>query len=482
MRTTSGIGLMLLLIGAGGGLWMHLQPGRIRDDRARHADGSRRESASSAELTLAVGSDPQQSAARERIDVQRPDDGPLLEGLVRDQDGEAVPGAVVRWIGLKLEDTERTPTWAGGGWGAPVRSHVETTSDPAGRFSFERGPDGAHEFGSLVVGSLAGYATAGERLESERARWGKGVTLVLEASPAIEVLVVDPEGRGVPGATVHRAGASAESFTFERYVEDATLTDGDGRARLPALRGAQALWSTKDELVSAPWQGRDPLDVVLRLDESFLVSGTLAIDRSDWAGYFGELRIVVLAQDGNLWIPLVRLHGVLDGEWGPLRVPLGRGSRFEARLEGVPIPPQVVALGVPRPGEHRRIDFRGEKEACELWLWPIDERGEPILAAHVTAWWRQPTVASGPNVVHGGTRPDGVIYLGSFPAGSVEYRVSAPGFATSEGYVDVPSDTGIEVTLYPGGSLRGRCLYAGEPVRDFQVQYRRAWSGLGSPR
>ncbi|MEQ1892025.1 MAG: hypothetical protein ABL998_05740 [Planctomycetota bacterium] len=298
--------------------------------------------------------------------------------------------------------------------------------------------------------------------------------LVLSLSQAIEVHVIDQDDNPVANALVKRAGAGGKrgsSSRLEQYVQDSAISDKTGTARLPSLAGDQAIWAEKDFLASTPWQGKSPSRVSLRLRPTFTVGGTLRTVRRDWGGYIGERSLVVSERRGNLWIPVVRLRGLADGNWGPVLVPLGSGDEFEVRLEGIPIAPVVHRFAPPQVGGLQHFDLIAEKGQCELWVFILDEHQSPLADAEIAVWWEQPLPHSGPNFVRATPRPDGACYVGTFPAGVLQYEATAPGYAPYRGEVIVPSDTALDLALKPGGEVAGHVTAFGVPVRDFQLVY-----------
>ena len=395
-----------------------------------------------------------------------------LTGRVIDGQGHPVEGATVQWVAYRLEDQEPTVADSSGAWGVLGRVSVGTLTEVRGGFVIEAAPEEALPHGSVVVASKPGFGTQAQELPSGQV--DGHVELVLEEVPVVLVRVRDAAGAPVGGATVRMAGGAgprAAPTRHEQFVQPSVLTDASGEARLCRLKGKQAIWAEKGELVSDPWQGLAPTTVELTLGESFTVGGTLATERHDWFGYVGERRIVVARREGNLWRTVASLRGVLDGPFGPLRVPRVADGAYQLRLEGLPIAPQAIDFEAPPAGAHRSFDFLGRKDACEVWFEIEDLDGNRIPGASVTAWWDQPAAGEGPRTVHGSPRHDGQSYTGTFPPGLIQYEARAPGFGAATGDVQVPVDFAVIVTLEPGGRVAGRVERSGVPVRDFQLIY-----------
>ena len=404
-----------------------------------------------------------------------------LRGQVRSDSGDPIAGARVTWIALQKEDTEPNPSWPNPGWGVPERLAIEVWTDGRGEFVFKSRPGPDLSLGSVLTALHPGHLAGGVDLGTDEKRWPAMVEIVLAPSEPIAVSVVDARGKSQAGATIHHVCKVRELTPWhptaagihERFFSQRVLSDASGRAELASFPGEQALWAERDELASRPWQGLQPTQVVLTLGESFTLGGTVTYpDRNEWAPeYEGERRILVSGLVENLWRPLVTLRDVQEGEWGPVRVPMDGVARYKARFEGVPVMPVEENFDRPKSSSYRRIDFVIERQA-ELYLLVKDESGQPLTNAKAIAWWgptAYPTVDG--LYVEGASRPDGFLYLGTFPPGIINYRVNAPGYATVDSDERVPSEYTVEILLKKGGSISGRCLQTGKPVSDFEVIY-----------
>lgn len=465
--------LMILAVCAGGWLWLD---GKPRGGEVREANdaGIAADTEESIRPVLEKEPLPSQEAG---VNQREPDPGTsvALRGEVRSATGTAIAGARIRWIALAKHDHESNPCWPDEDWGLARRPEVVAISDAAGLFSFAEPPGGVLN-GSVLIASHPDHRVAGLDLEPEGPR--TGIVLTLEVAAPIEFEVVDGLGRPQAGArVVHLARARAERGgpRYERFLAQEGETDEHGLVRLAAFAGQQVAWAELGEQCSRPWQGAARSRVRLALGASFTLAGTISFpDREEWEpDYEGERRILVSGETGGLWRPLARLRDVDEGPWGPVRIPLEGVTRYVARLEGAPIRPLDEAFDPPAPGARHTIDFVATKDA-ELYLFVQDEAERPVVNATATVWW-------GPSREHhveGASRPDGYLYLGTFPPGTVEYEVRAPGRESFRGQETVPCYEAVLLTLPKAGGIRGRCLHDGEPVEDFEVIYWRE----GNPR
>jgi len=401
-----------------------------------------------------------------------------LRGKIVSVDRRPLPRTKVTWIALQMEDTESIPAWPMADWGVPQRESKESVSDGDGFFEFPVNETKELPFGSVLVAIHAEHYSGGLDLASDRATWPPNLEIVLEPATPVTVTVRDTANTPVVGASVLHAGKPRRPSPehplsiHERFYAQRAVTGANGRVEVAPFKGEQALWAEKGQLVSTPWQGQRPTSVDLTLGESFTIGGTITYpDLEEWEpGFEGERRVLVLGQTGNLWRLLVNQRDVQEGEWGPLRVPLAGVSRYKVRLEGIPITPSEELFDRPRPSSHRRIDFSAERGA-DLYLLAQDESGKPIPTAHGELFWDR--TWSSKNRLVGEARPDGVLYLGTFPPGHVFYRVSAPGYATHENSADIAKTARFYAPLEKGGSIAGRCVHDGKPVEDFEIIYSR---------
>ncbi len=446
-------------------VWMSRRP---RSDAGAH---------STQELPLSrVGNADSPPAAIQYEPARRGHPSTIREfrGFVEDTSGVAIEGARVRWLALQAEDLEASPSWPNADWGILPRSEVTQVTSAGGAFDLDVDRPDVRRFGSVLVANHPLHRPNGLHLAPSPSEWPGTVRLVLEPAPPLEVIVLDGEGRPQRGALVHHAIRPAarsmgDPGWGERFFAETLVTDEQGRARTTSWSGHQALWAELGDLVSQPWVGGARSEVVLTLEAAFTLSGRLTLpDWSDWdPSYAGERRILVAGQDGNLWRPLARLLDVDAGEWGPLKVPLGDYRSFRIRLEGAPIVPIESVHDRPRPFDRLRVDFLAEKLA-EQWFFVQDQNEQPIPGAVVEAYWEG---QFGSKRVEGSIKPDGFLYLGTFPAGPISCRVSAPGYAPASLHLASQIPGAVTVTLEKGGRLLGKCVYEGKPVSDFEVVY-----------
>jgi len=393
-------------------------------------------------------------------------------GRVVGPEGEGVSGARVRWVALEAEDLEATVAWPGGGYGEVGRRAVEVVSGEGGRFTFAQAPAAELALGSALVVTHGEFGAGGRDLVAG-ADWPRGLEVRFEGGARIGVRVVGADGEGVAGARVRQVGFvdhAQGTPSWLRHLEASGESGADGRVVLAGFPRGQALWAEHAGSRSRAWEGRGPGEVVLTLGETCTLGGALELPEfSDWdPQYRGERRVVVSGLVDDHWRSLGVVRDVAGSEWGPIVLPIANVTRLCARLEGIPYIPVEHELEVPPPGASARVDFQ-TRVGQGLWLAVTDPEGRPVLDATATAWWGGRSQVDERRRAVSSSRPDGTIYVGTFPAYPVEYRVQAPGFADQDGRVGVFENYTYEVVLQPSVPVTGRCLFRGEPVQNFEL-------------
>jgi hypothetical protein len=414
-----------------------------------------------------------------RLPVQ---ESPVLAGTVRDEAGSAIPGASVRWYCLEREDHDKAPSWALDSLGAAPRATTEALADNEGAFEFASPPCEKVAFGTVVVASAPGFLPQGQRVEAQQGR----LDLVLGTGRPVDVLVFDSmrktqnsviDARGTPiqGAAVMHFDSDAHSGDRLRPVEErglsqAALTGPDGRVIMTAFAGRQTFVASAGRLSSLPWKGSRPVAVELVLVPTFSVDGSVAYpDRNQWEPtYEGERRVEVACREGATWQALA-IERNIENEFHLPLVPIsGSASLYRIRLEGAPVITEDRFFLPPREGERLEFQFSAMKGAGVYFL-VDDESGNPLTMATARVDWEVDGVAS--RQAYGASRPDGYLYVGTFPPGTVHYQVEAPGYSSNVGIANLPIAEAIWTTLARSHSLRGVCRQEGEAVEDFQLIY-----------
>lgn len=398
----------------------------------------------------------------------------VLRGRVRSDVGKPLVGARVLWLALQARDVEANTALPIEDWGLVRRSFVETNTNAQGEFQFEKPPEAPIRFGSVLTAYHPGHFAGGMDIGPTPEQSGR-VEIVLKDGEDITVRVLDPSGIACKGAAVWQQSHPSpspdglESRRWTTLLGQTATTDASGSARIPPLPGRQTMWAERGEFISRPWHGPATAEVILHLGASFTVGGTITLP--EWSpDYEGERRLLISGVDKCLSRPLVRLRDAVEGKWGPVRVPLDGSSRYTVRLEGPPICPIEVSLNAPPASSYCRVDLNPQK-AEDLYICVRDELEKPIATATAVVSWGSPANSGTSLSANAAARSDGYIYVGSMPAGSIRFDVSAPGYGRVVGEGQLPSEQAYLVVLPLAGSVSGRCLRNGMPVTDFKIVY-----------
>jgi len=244
-------------------------------------------------------------------------------------------------------------------------------------------------------------------------------------------------------------------------------TDGAGRVRLAPADQAQEVRASLGEDESAPWQGAARPLVELELVPTFFVEGIAVVDGGrdeSWGG----LHVELLSRFGSSREPLKRLVVREDGGFGPQRVPLGSFGEAVARFAGGDLVPSETVFAKPTPGERVFLELHASA-GNTVYLAAYDPERQVIPSARAFVQWNKNGVIQTREYP---TDDDNMITVPGVPDGVVRATLRADGFQDTvvEPFA-VPEDPPLaHVAALPRARiLKGRCLFEGKPVEDFQV-------------
>lgn len=411
------------------------------------------------------------------VDAQREAVATVLTAKLVTKDGQPIAGAEMTWTTFTVADAEWEPSWQDDDWGAVDRPVVHATSDAAGTFTFAAAPAGADANDSVLWASKVGFLADAHLLKASEGLAHRA--WVLHAQEPIRVRVVDRDGRPVAGAAVDQFGLATTAVLrsdtagrARRLFHRRGESDENGSTLLGLAPGSQVLVASTPTTRSTPVTIATAGEVLLRLQPTFHVGGTVSFDSWEHLNYEGERRILVEARRASAFLVLASIRDVEAGSWGPVEIPLLDGcDRYRVRLEGSPIIPTEESFASPEAGGRIELDLHGVL-GHDVWFGAFDESGNLLLDAEARVWWRDPDDPATTLYNERRARPDGGIAIWSVPPGTLSYEITAPGYAPYVGddlYVPMPVQHTIGVVLTRAGRIRGRCTYEGEPLEDFQI-------------
>ncbi|HET6427938.1 MAG TPA: carboxypeptidase regulatory-like domain-containing protein, partial [Phycisphaerae bacterium] len=311
-----------------------------------------------------------------------------LAGVVVDEQGRPVAGAVVKARLAGPEDASTIVTWL------PDRAPLEwltARTDRSGRFAFDQIPVGTGAEFFVTAPGRANTYTREPELPPTKMPFTAGDTdirITLPPAASITGTVVDKAGgKGVPGVQV-RAKRDGRS-----YLESASaVSDQDGRFRLTGLPGGEQVVELAPSRRLADWvampirveaaAGKDTSAVILQAGKG----GVLEISVTDSADGKGipNTQVNTFGQSGPTG-PNHQYSIRTDADGvAKIRVLPGRYSFFARALDYRPVlPSQELAVDVAE-GRTEKVAIR-LKAAVRARGMVRDPAGEPVAGASIWA-------------------------------------------------------------------------------------------------
>ena len=403
---------------------------------------------------------------------------PAFSGRLRAEGETAASGAMVVWIPLPESVMEVPGRVARHDWNAIDASSLRTHSDTHGSFEFDQEPDGSSLLGSVLWGIHPDYLALPILLGIDSSEWPRAQDYHLQRVEKAYVNVVDGDGHAVPGAIVEQRGIAprslpSEEIPLEHRVRDllrtSTVTDDAGRCYFFAFPDESTLQARQGFRLSAPRRGPRQSEVTLVLGASFTAQGEL-LGWEEADGIEKRPQVSFGVQREKRFEILGAVAVAEEGSWGPVTVPLLADGPYRFRMEAPGLVPRDAFVDPPPAGTTVRVDFEAIV-GHDLWYYVTDPEGTPLLTSTVTVRWdeegQEVSIAAQP-------RPDGYVLVRGCPAGPIQARALAPGYAPDNFQAQVAPlvhPVTLELALTPAASLRGRCVHGGEPVDEFTVLY-----------
>jgi hypothetical protein len=400
-----------------------------------------------------------------------------LLARVVDEESNGIEGVTISWTSLLPLPLGRLREWGTIDWHAIDAATVTCTSDPRGNFNFAVAPSEADSVGSVLWLTHPDFEALPVLVDARADAW-KTVTLCrLKRLQCATVQVTDADNKPVDGARVEQCALLPDSSS---NVDERTLrayrmfhrvwtTDPTGKLRAGVVDGQQGWWASKGQFLTKPVFSKSPSgsDVNLILRPSFELHGRVRLADGKPDGTPIRLRADIDGDEGPAALDQLVVTDSL--EFGPRKIPTVEGALYHFRLDGGGLVSCEVTRPAPAAGEEVEIEL-ATSAAGAIAVRVVDTEQAKVFGATVTVSfqlehaWRQ---------VYETTGDDGVARISGVVGGSILLDVIARSFAAQRfGPFTVAADGTdevISVELHRAGILRGTCMHAGEPVRDFAV-------------
>jgi protocatechuate 3,4-dioxygenase beta subunit len=326
-----------------------------------------------------------------------------------------------------------------------ARQLAETTSAADGTFRFEDLPQN-----ELMISARKGSLAARTIYDPEQ-------ETVLQLFPDAKLsLTAVRHPVQLDGPAVPFAGARATAFSLDSFRVMEAVSDAAGELRLDGLDEGNGVWVLIEAPGLQPYLGtvysdQEATQVDLFPSRSLLV-------RTMVGGQAVEATVTVVPGTGTHPVKLATRNGLarFDGLFdGPCDV--------SAITETMVAPSQTVSLDQ----ELTTVDL-DLRAAARLLVTVIDEMGEPVETAEVTA-------AGQAGDYHSGTSTGGsLVELGPLAEGPITIDVNTDDFRPWHREIDLhPGENTLEVVVKKGVKLTGKVVDAdGNPVGEAEVQAR----------
>lgn len=297
----------------------------------------------------------------------------------------------------------------------------------------------------------------------------------MRPAPLIAAKVIDGYGSRVPRATIVQtldcSGIDPEDHTpyaiAQRCYHEVYYANDVGEASIAPTASRIILVATHGKLSSKRWIGKAPADPVLTLFDSFELSGTAPC--ASEAGT--STTILVMAVSGGSRDELGVVEVMPNGSFGPASLPVVKAERYDFLFRSSLFLPLTQSQPPPAPGSRVQVSFTGQA-GIRLLVRVQDETGAPIGGARVCASWEYEGSSAQTQAF---TSEGGLVLLKNIRPGTIMLSVDKPGFGfIRSAPMSLYSSDSAPVTIVLGqsGSVVGRCISNGVPLRNFEV---RAW-------
>ena len=401
-------------------------------------------------------------------------------GRLVDSSGQPIAGSTISWTPLPPSPpihwtSQSHSDWSARDGEALLALSRFTESNEQGQFSIV---EPASLDGSVIWATHpefeAGYQilpASGELADSSP------ILIQLEPSTTLRARVVD-DGKTTAGALVWQLGSSrptdesaarqALELLVRRYE-----TDESGHVPLHPFPGPEGLRATHHGRASKGVHGDFEGEVLLRLQDTFTASGTVAF--SEDLNEDDEYVVHVHARTGHIVQAVDSTVVGHSGSWGPVSLPLVPEEEYVFSFRGGDAIPREESRPTPASGSHVVVDFVGEP-GNRIWALVADEDGNILFDSTLFARW------TGDPAGEMWSRPfpedhdeaPGFFLLKGIPDGFVSIAGFCDGYVSDTfPPIEVPEKEAVtsEIRLQRAARITGQVLYRGQPVDAFEVCY-----------
>lgn len=394
--------------------------------------------------------------------------------------GEPIEGACAAWTPLAASWLDQATLWPDLDWTQLERASRNFISDSDGVVVVEGLPREQVNGGSVLWLTHPQHVAASVQLDFPSAELVLPAEVLLQPSDGLSVRVIGPDGEPAVGAgIVMLADLSRDDAyidgdnrrQFEYVFRRTAITDDRGMAVLDPFPKEQYVYAILEGRRSEPWLGLAPAKIVLDLRPTASVSGTVHLDAG--TPYEPDMRVKCSIRRGYDEVVFDRARVRPDGTWGSVPLPIVGCDSYAFRLRGGTVAEDQVFIPIPRPGEALTVDFH-PKAGIEIPVRIVEGTGQGLADATVSVHWNVDGVW---HSVGAKTNPEGIARFRNCLPGRIWIRARRSGFTPKMvGDYEVSAQPAEPVTLQleRAGQVRGHCMHAGTPVKDFTVLF---WRG-----
>ena len=395
-----------------------------------------------------------------------------IGGSVSASGGAQIAGAKVHWESFLLPVKEASVMVTSTGYPRDPQSNRTTICAADGRFTFESGEAASQNAPNLleVLTVVAdGYQVDRKSRLGGAADWTQA-TFVLTKHSGKLVTVLDSAYNPIQGAVVKQNGFLVGGMPLDRieriadsFYQQERRTDAGGQIALPHWNSSSYIHVEYEGATTARSlsHGADPLTIVL--SSTVAISGSVLSTSDPWTD---KPMTLVVSNEGQV-LATIPLKGL--GAWGPIHLAVQEDRVWSVEVEAPGSNSSRRLLEVSPGTELTGVDIE-LGEGVALWCLLKDANEDPLEGFTAKCTWSD---EFGDHAVRAISNQVGAVEFPAIPNGEFLLEADTPGIVSDNWVVTLPAEElwAYVLTLYPAGSVRGRCTLQGKPCTDFEVRY-----------